>query len=151
LTSVTSAENFTTHHSHGFFAGRNRGQVEAAFFQGVMNYFLQWLFVLDHEDYRHVFQLPLRAGSNHGGSAGNAMDDKKFKSEHKGRRMGVRPLGDRVAAPVEGVTVRGDRATALIEDLVRDNPELRCWGGARWHSLFYASSNSEAFQRNAHL
>jgi hypothetical protein len=46
----------------------DRRQVEAAVLQGVMNDFLQWLFVLDHEDYRHVLQFPLRAASNQGGS-----------------------------------------------------------------------------------
>jgi hypothetical protein len=70
LTSVTSAANHATFdHRHGFLAGSDRRQVETALFQGVMNDFLQWFFVLDHKDYGHVLQFPLRAVSNHGGFA----------------------------------------------------------------------------------
>jgi|SRR5712671_1330334 len=72
LTSATSAE-YLTHatldHRHGFSAGSDHRQVEAALLQGVTNDLLQWFFVLDHENYRHAFQFPLRAASNHVGSA----------------------------------------------------------------------------------
>jgi hypothetical protein len=60
----------TLDHRHGFSARSNRRQVEAALLQGVMNDFLQWFFVLDHENYRHAFQFPLRAASDQVGSAG---------------------------------------------------------------------------------
>jgi hypothetical protein len=38
-----------------------RRRVEATLLQGIMNDFLRWLFVLDHEDYRRAFHFPLRA------------------------------------------------------------------------------------------
>jgi hypothetical protein len=47
-----------------------------------MNDFLQPFFVLDHENYWNVFQLPLRVASTTSAPQGNALAEEMFKSEH---------------------------------------------------------------------